>query len=56
MRSKIDYVFEELHGYASIRDPETGVEVRSYPMFHVSVYENGVVRSVLMNACGGLTP
>ena len=26
--SKIDYVFQELHGYASIRDCETGIEVR----------------------------
>jgi len=26
--SKIDYVFQELHGYASIRDPKTGIEVR----------------------------
>ena len=26
---QVNYVLEELHGYASLRDPGTGVEVRS---------------------------
>ena len=25
---QINYVLEELHGYASLRDPETGIEVQ----------------------------
>ena len=25
--TQINYVLEELHGYASLRDPETGIEV-----------------------------
>ena len=25
--AKVNYVFQELHGYASIRNPDTGIEV-----------------------------
>jgi len=34
---QVSYALEELHGYASLRDPETGVEVRFTPAgYHAS--------------------
>ena len=31
---QISYVLEELRAYASLRDPETGIEVRLFRRFH----------------------
>ena len=43
--SKVDYVFQELQGYASIRDPDSGIEVRtvscSLPSLSTSVILSG---------------
>ena len=41
--SKIDYLFQELHGYASIRDCETGIEVRWHPNHPVPLRKRFVV-------------
>ena len=54
-RSKIDYVFQELHGYATIRDPDTGVEVGPHLLRLPFVCQHYLVRSAPANASGDLT-
>ena len=54
--SKIDYVFQELHGYAFIRDPETGIEVRWHLILLVLPHKRCFVRLDLTDVSGGQTP
>ena len=54
---KVKYVFEELEGYAALRDPETGIEARFSTQCAHADWTNitSDFRLALQNASGGLT-
>ena len=47
-------MFQELHGYASIRDPDAGVEVGLHLLLLPFIYQHYLARSAPANASGDL--